>query len=90
MPEFTWYLPMLKSGRGVTDQDGVLKVVFASPFSDDSYLVSLSHEQSGQPCDLSHGKKTAAGFVIWATNPDGKPIEKLAVDWMCLPENNVA
>ena len=79
---------VIKAGTITTDGNGIGSVVFATPFADTNYAISLSGDGSVDDIIVTWLNKTVNGFDV-RTNDDGGKVEgSTTVTWIATPYSN--
>lgn len=74
-------IPLMKTGQGTTDANGVLDITFATPFPDAAYSVAV---ETQQPCIQNIPIRTSTGFRIKTRNFTGANQANVGCTWIAI------
>lgn len=76
--------PSIKFGTIVMDGSGVGAVVFAVPFADENYVISLTAQDTGDTTIAMYDNKMPEGFGVKTENDKGLDDGNTTVDWVAI------
>jgi len=84
------FVKATKSGKATTNALGRAEIIFATPFIDNNYSITLTCEEPSSPpvCIPFSRNQMPGGFYIRVRAVDGAPKPNVAVSWLATRDYN--